>query len=352
MTTSGVSTWQFTPSKIFQAPTYLPGQKSVVPIPRDMAIRNMMIRLSGTFTQPAVAVTPPSGGVSSLIQALSLVGNGGTHYRDISGKDLVALNYLCNNFIDNNENGIGNAPSIAYSVVQDIPLWMLIPFAGKPLDAVLNAQLLNSLQLSIQWSNVAQWSNINCGLFAECSLFGTPGLISNSVATQIGGTVINGVPNVASGDTAATYDLPTQRTYDFIMLHYMNAATGVDVALKRNTNGINNVLKIRAGTYDFTETDIEFEKTMNAWRNRNGQIRNYADYNLQTEGTLWNSVFSAGITDSLDSYFFLQFPKAKALSESLPTQGLQNISLKIPNTTGVTCNVGITWGVLLQSITG
>ena len=349
MTTSGVSTWQFTPSKIFQAPTYLPGQKSVVPIPRDMAIRNMMLRLSGTFNQPATPVTPPSGGISSLIQSLSLVGNGGTHYRDISGKDLVALNYLCNNFIDNEHNAIGNLASTAYPIVQDIPLWMLIPFAGKPLDAVLNAQLLNSLQLSIQWSNVAQWSNVNCGLFAECSLFGTPGLISNSVATQIGGTVINGVPNVASGDTAATYDLPTQRTYDFIMLHYMDATTGADVALKRNTNGINNVLKIRAGTYDFTETDIEFEKTMNAWRNRNGQIRNHSDV-VSIINALWNNVATAG--DSLDSYFFLQFPKAKALSESLPTQGLQNISLKIPNTTGVTCNVGITWGVLLQSITG
>ena len=96
---------------------------------------------------------------------------------------------------------------------------------------------------------------------------------------------------------------------------------------------------------------------MNIWRLRNTQLRNSADnipapnYNLPE--CLWNnySANNAG-SDTLNSYFFLQFPKAKALSESLPTQGLQNISLKIPNTTGVTCNVGITWGVLLQSITG
>lgn len=323
-------------------------QKITFELGRGYILRELMLRLSGSFTYAAaannIAGTLGRGDEWSLIERIDIVVNGSDVIRTFSGTQLRIMNLLCGYGLARPSLTLGDvgttaAPTFDSTLV--IPFWM--PMSVRPIDTALVTNDYGSVRIDI---TVAASTGINSanGPTAVAATLDIASYESFGIKLEPSDfRIYTDQRAVGGANTDFAFDLPVNATYRGFLIGQANgfASTSAD-----QNNLITNI-KLSSGTQIFR--DLPFNLLRDWQRQRQPQstreltqLTAGAQLLANANGPFLRSAKSANL--DMDGWVFLDLCQDGYLTECLDAYGLSELKLRF-NVSGAVSLTVIPWQI-------
>lgn len=300
---------EYREDKTFQ---YITNNPDTIDISRGTLIRELMLRLQMTPTLTGAnntAVNLGWGGPWGVIKRLELVVNGSDTLVNLTGTDLTRMHYyflgepVLAQEISTLGDGATADPALDSHLI--IPFWM--PRSSKPLDTVLDARRLASLEMRVTWGT---FTDVNSAATAWTQ---TPVLTLSSLRSS------GGVPNdarfsewrrfIVTADATVSnanlrVNLPTGQVYRGMFFNVFQATKDI------NSGNVINRIRVKSGPTVFA--DLSGQALRNWSRSRYGLRGDLSAFPIY--GTT-----SAALNNDMRSWYYLDFVTDGRLREAVDT---------------------------------
>lgn len=304
------------------------GQKLVAQLGRGMQYRELILRLSGSFTYAAagnnVGTTLGRGDEWSAIARIDIVANGADVIRSISGTQLKWINRLMYGTLPRLSTALGDNTIISptFDSTLTIPFWMFQSI--RPVDTLLDSSKLADLRIEVTVNTSANINNANGPTVIAATLdvfslesFGLQGDFSDTRIYTIQDTV-------AAANTARQILLPVTALYRGF---FINVANGASETATDQPNLLTNV-KIQSGTQVFR--DIAGRVLKDWQRQRVGFPQELVQTTAAAAAVNGNKLAASKSTlVDEDAWYWLDLCQDGYLTEGIDTVGYSELVMEL-----------------------